>query len=394
LIINSISKLETFCEKEKYIGWDPYDGLNSKIFQRTLFKNSDICRLILIQFFKRSPFNFRKILIVPKDYNPKALALFINGYSNLYNLSLINSKFLFKKNDIKKKIIFLADKLISLESKEFSGSCWGYNFDWQARRLFYFPKFTPTVVVTSFCVEALLKAYEITKNDIYLKKALSSADFVINDLKRFTVNNGFLFSYSPLKGNNRVFNASLLGVKLLAQVYQYNKKKKYQDIAEKVVSAVCSFQNKDGSWIYGLNKVQTWIDSFHTGYNLESLKIYQNLMGDKKYNENIDRGFNFYINTFFTKTGIPKYYHNNMYPIDIHSPAQLFITLSKLNKFKENKNLAKKTLEWTINNMQDKKGYFYYQVKKGFNSKISYMRWSNAFMFNAMSYYMLELSGE
>ena len=39
--------------------------------------------------------------------------------------------------------------------------------------------------------------------------------------------------------------------------------------------------------------------------------------------------------------------------------------------------------------MQDKRGYFYYQLKPGISSKIPYMRWSNAFMFNALSYYLL-----
>jgi hypothetical protein len=39
--------------------------------------------------------------------------------------------------------------------------------------------------------------------------------------------------------------------------------------------------------------------------------------------------------------------------------------------------------------MFNKKGYFYYQLKKGVSSKIPYMRWSNAFMFNALSVYLL-----
>ena len=47
------------------------------------------------------------------------------------------------------------------------------NFDWQNRE-FYRPKNTPTVVATSFCGEALFKAYEITKNQDYLNCALSS----------------------------------------------------------------------------------------------------------------------------------------------------------------------------------------------------------------------------
>jgi hypothetical protein len=45
------------------------------------------------------------------------------------------------------------------------------------------------------------------------------------------------------------------------------------------------------------------------------------------------------------------------------------------------------------NNGNNKKGFFYYQLKKGMSSKISYMRWSNAFMFNAMSYYLKEKLG-
>ena len=66
---------------------------------------------------------------------------------------------------------------------------------------------------------------------------------------------------------------------------------------------------------------------------------------------------------------------------------------AKLNDFfAENKDLAAKVLEWTLNNMQNKKGYFYYQLKKGVSSKISYMRWSNAFMFNAFSYYLKEIN--
>ena len=55
-------------------------------------------------------------------------------------------------------------------------------------------------------------------------------------------------------------------------------------------------------------------------------------------------------------------------------------------KYKE---IAEKVIDWTIRNMQDRKGYFYYQLKPGISSKISYMRWSNAFIFNAMSHYLL-----
>ena len=95
----------------------------------------------------------------------------------------------------------------------------------------------------------------------------------------------------------------------------------------------------------------------------------------------------------FECDGTPKYYDNQMYPIDIHCPGQLIITLSRLHKFEQHRDLADRVMKWTVDNMQDKEGYFYYQLKKGISSKISYMRWSNAFMFNALSYYILSEYG-
>ena len=83
---------------------------------------------------------------------------------------------------------------------------------------------------------------------------------------------------------------------------------------------------------------------------------------------------------------MPKYYHNKTYPIDIHCPAQLLVTMSRLKKINDYSELAEKVTIWTIENMQNKKGYFYYQLKKGISSKIPYMRWSNAYMFYAISH--------
>ena len=137
--------------------------------------------------------------------------------------------------------------------------------------------------------------------------------------------------------------------------------------------------------------VQSWIDSFHTGYNLDALQTYQDITGDQSFKKNIELGLEYYIKSFFLEDGTPKYYHNKTYPIDIHCPGQLFVTLSKTKTFDRHKDLADKVIKWTIDNMQDSKGYFYYQLKKGISSKISYMRWSNAFMFNAMTNYFKEV---
>ena len=388
-----IKKLRTYCESQHFKGWDPYDGLNSKVFQAIPFlKKSALCRLVVIQGFKRCPVNLRPIALVPKEYNAKGIGLFLQAYCNLYKAVKDNPDLeasLGTPESLLGQVRELADLLLTLQSKEYSGACWGYNFDWQARRIFLFPKDTPTVVATNFCATALMDAYEVTREQRYLDVALSSARFVLEDLHRTDYKDGFLFSYSPLPGNDTVFNASLLGSKLLAYCFHYTGNETYKEAARSSVLACCQAQAADGSWVYGMLPVQSWIDSFHTGYNLDGLIAYQEQTGDNAFSTHIKKGFDFYIKNFFESDGCPKYYHDRKFPIDIHCPGQLFVTLHRLGKFAEYKDLAEKVLEWTVSHMQDRKGYFYYQLKQGISSKIPYMRWSNAFMFNALSYYLL-----
>ena len=394
MISETIKKLKHYCEKEGFMGWDPYDGLNSKVFNAIPGLNkSAFCRLVVIQGFKRSPINLRPIALIKKDYNAKGIALLLQAYCNMYKAvkkERILSNELGTCNELEDWICQLANLLIELKSPgNWHGDCWGYNFGWQARNVFYFPKYTPTVVATSFCASALFAAYEVTKEENYLKSALSTAQFVLHDLRRTPYNGGILFSYSPIKGNDMVFNASLLGSKLLAMCYKYTGNEEYKDISRQSIVACASAQQENGAWLYGMLNVQQWVDSFHTGYNLDAMIAYQDFTGDKSFNDYIEIGFDYYINNFFEQDGCPKYYNNKKYPIDIHCPGQLFVTLARIGKFSQYKEMAKKVLDWTISNMQSKEGYFYYQLKPGISSKISYMRWSNAFMLNSLSYYLL-----
>lgn len=389
-ISKSFLKLKSYCEAENFKGWDPYDGMNSKIFQALPLKHWDLARLAWIQGFKRSPINFRKLLLVPKEHNAKGVALFLLGYCRLYKLAEKGCEDFGTKEELLKQIKEITNLLLSMRSQGYSGSAWGYNFDWQARRLFLFPKHTPTVVATCFAVEALIESYEITKDETVLKETLTAANFVLNDLSRTPHGKGVIFSYSIKDGNNTVINASLLGAKILSYSYKYTKNQEHADMAKKAVIAACDLQEDDGSWIYGLLPVQSWKDSFHTGFNLDAIETYQQNTEDKSFQTYIDKGTSYYIANFFEDNGMPKYYHNKTYPIDIHCPAQVIVTMSKLGVFKHHEALLTKVLQWTVDNMQHQKGYFYYQLKQGISSKISYMRWSNAFMFNAMAHYLLE----
>lgn len=381
----SFEKLKTYCEKANFKGWDPYDGLNSWIIQKTSLGRSRFFRLAWIQLFKRNPINLRILFGVKKDFNPKGLGLFLTGYCNLYKID--------KNQAHLDKINILAHQIISLQTKGYSGACWGYNFDWQARAFFQ-PKFTPTVVATTFISEALLEAYDITQNKLYLDTAISASKFVLNDLnKSHDDDDDFTFSYSPLD-HTQVYNAGLLGAKLLSLVYKYTKESLLLDEAKKVVNYVCKKQNQDGSWSYGTLPYHQWVDNFHTGYNLECIHVYRKISGDTSYDEQFEKGMSYYLNTFFTEEGIAKYYNDSIFPIDIHAPAQLIVTLVKCGNFTAHKAIVDRVINWTIINMQSPKGYFYYQKKKYFTSGIPYIRWAQSWMFYAFSYYFVELKGQ
>ncbi len=173
-------------------------------------------------------------------------------------------------------------------------------------------------------------------------------------------------------------------------IYPYTEDANLLATAKKVVSYVCKRQTKEGAWPYGSLPFHQWVDNFHTGYNLECIYRYQEVSGDLSFQKNIDKGLDYYLNTFFTKEGISKYYNNKTYPIDIHAPAQLIVTLKKLDVLNKNRKLVDRVLLWTIENMQASNGYFYYQKKKWGTSKIPYMRWAQSWMFYAFTYYFLE----
>lgn len=389
LMLDSFLRLKEYVEKEEFKGWDPYDGLNSKVYQKLPLSNTKYPRWIWIQLFKRNPINFRGLFKVPKDYNTKGLGLFLYGYCKLYQLSKKGNHSFGSTESLKERIDFLSELLIQLQSPNQSGACWGYNFDWQ-NRVFFQPKGTPTVVATSFVANAFHEAFITTQEEKHLQPLLSACEFITKDLNRTTHSNGnFIFSYSPLD-HSQVYNASLLGARLLAQGYHYTKNQEWLDLSQKAVQTIIDLQDKEGGWVYGAAKNQQWKDSFHTGFNLECIADYGKFSGDTQFSKALDKGLEYYLDNFFLPDGTPKYYNDQTYPIDIHSPAQLVITLLKTGRLKEKSELVDKVLLFTINNMQDKNGYFYYQLKPWISSKISYMRWAQSWMFYAISNLIFE----
>src|SRR5215831_586780 len=150
----SFSKLLRYCRSESWIGYDPYDALNSPLAHTLPFKNK-FARTALTQVVKRSVLNLRPILGIGKGPNPKGVALAIRAL--FLQAGMIGSKLPLKldevgehkKDTLEGDLSFLLRQLGSLKSQEYAEACWGYNFDWQSRA-FFAPRNTPNVVCTVF----------------------------------------------------------------------------------------------------------------------------------------------------------------------------------------------------------------------------------------------------
>ncbi len=378
----SFAKLYRYLQQhpvaERFCGYDPFDGLNSPLISKTLLGRSRFVRLAWVQFFKRSPVNLRKLALIKPGHNPQALGLFLSSYALLYKK--------FKREEDLNAINFLIQQIKQTRITGYHGACWGYNFAWQARA-FYQPQNTPMIVPTTAVFNGLVDAFKVLKNQELIELAVSVAPFITKGLNRTYEGENFGFSYSPAD-KSVIYNASLMASQILATIFSYTKNRQLLPDIEASVRFCLEHQHPDGHWTYGTKPYHQWVDNFHTGYNLENLAKVARHIEIFGISQAIDRGFDYYISTFFDEQGRCKYYAEKTYPVDINNPAQLLSTLVALNRVAEHQQLAGKVIDWTANHLQDEKGYFYYQQHSSYTNKINYIRWSQAWMFYSLAQYL------
>lgn len=375
----SIYRLEKYIKTHGYKGYDPYDILNSPL--RVLHLNRYISS-VAIQISKRIPFNFRPFLTIKKDYNSKALGLLLKAYCQLYRLH--------PEVEFKKSADEILQILLNLQSKNYSGACWGYNFDWSTPGS-YLPAYTPSVVVTSFVVDGLNEYREVFKNEEVKELILSSTEYVIKDLKLRDNGKGLYIPYTHIS-TGLCYNASLLGAEILIKAFRINGNEEFKDIALKVAQTVLEKQKEDGHWKYSLNLnsgVERDQVDFHQGFVLVSLHNilkYSGISKHSEYESALKKGLRYYIERQFDKNGRAFYRLPKKFPADIHHQAQGIITCAALREYDDRAlKYANLIAEWTINNMQAREGYFYYRKYRWLTNKIAFMRWGQAWMLLALT---------
>jgi hypothetical protein len=187
----------------------------------------------------------------------------------------------------------------------------------------------------------------------------------------------------------RIFNANLLAAALFCRVAHLTGETSLFEPALKAARYAVSRQREDGSWPYGEEATQGWIDNFHTGYNLCALKAIARFARTSEFDLSISRGFVFYRRHFIEQNGAPRYFHDRLYPIDVHCVAQTVITLLAFRDLDPRAaDTARTVLVWALRHMRDEKGFFYYRILKLGTIRTSYMRWSQAWMLRALATYI------
>jgi hypothetical protein len=373
IIYDAFTDLFAWCRRQNFAGHDPFDALSSRLFQATPLKHSRSARFVWTQLLKRSPINLRGVGLVPASRNSKGIALFALAALANYRITRTRQ---------------LLDDLLSMRLQGWSGAAWGYNFDWQSR-VFFAPQGTPTIVPTAFAVRALIEGDEAFDDETYLTAARSACDFILNDLPRsFETADQVCFSYAP--GTvNRVFNASLLAAETLARVAAITGEPELCQFAVGAGRYVVNQQHENGSWAYGAAENQSWMDNFHTAYLLSSLtRIIDNCEQAQmaEFREAVRRGYMFWRTAFFLADGWPKYYHDQLYPADAHAAATAIITFLEMRGLDpEAMSWAQKIAYWSVHNLRDPRGYFYYQRRRYYAVRTPFMRWTEAWMLYAFA---------
>ena len=375
-IFKSIYRLSQWLEVHDYRGYDTFDGLNAR-FVRPFTFNSSLLRTVLQQGVRRFPINLRPLLGVTREHSSKGMGFLARGFIRLNQAT---------GDEVwNQKAEMALQWLLEHKLPGYTGACWGNHFDYQSRT-FYLPKEVPTVVWTSLIGHAFVDAFEHFGRDEYLQTAVSACEHILHDLLAVPDKAGVCIAYVPGK-DSKVHNANTLGASLLIRVCKITGNDRYRALAESALAYTSHYQRDDGSWYYGEKENLRWVDNFHTGYVLDCFQHYEHSTGDPRFHESMMRGYLYWKDTFFLSDGTPKYYNHKTLPIDIQCGSQAIDTLVLFREADPGSlELATKVAEWTIQNMQDRGGYFYYRrYSRHIVNKTPTLHWGQATMLCALA---------
>ena len=382
LIKESLDRVSRWVESRQYRAYDPGDGQMS--FLRPLTFGSKTLERALTASVLRSPFNIRPLLGIRPHTSTKGMGYMAWGYLRRFQAS--------RDPHFAQRATMCLDWLLDHRSPGYDDLCWGneFTFTTRAGRI---PRGEPTIVWSGLIGQAFVDAFEIFGDTRYLEAANSTCDWILK-LPREQTSTGACLSYVAFDQVS-IHNSNMLGSALLARVGALTGRTEAIDVARQAMRYSCGRQNPDGSWFYGEAPKYHWIDSFHTGYNLDSLKRYIDSTNEQEFAGHLSRGFAYFKQNFFRSDGRTKYMHDRLLPIDIQCAAQAIDTLSLFSASDPGAlDLAKRVAAWTISHMQAPEGSFYYRDLGWTKTRTPMFHWGQGTTFKALAHLVGKLSME
>lgn len=376
-------KLFDFISRHQFMGYDPYDGNYTRL---GLLKRYYPSRLVLTYLNKFSPVNFRPLLGIPRSASNQSLAFIMRAVLT-YKPGISQDDEFIQKT---------LNHFFASSQKEIFGEHAWYGLDFPVQMLkpkTPFDHSIPDVIATEACAQAiLLYAQKEQKYDSLKEYITGGVDYF---MKHHLVETGdkTFFKYYPDSPVHQItYNASIIAAAYLLEVGHIEKEPIWIETAKKAMAFVVSCQHPEGYWNYRTNlntgEEKQQID-FHQGFILDALlRFIQLESNNPAVKESYIKGLDFYRHKQFLPNGQGIYRYPRKWPVNIHNQAQGIITFTRAAAAgfgEQYYQFARTIAQWTIQNMQDKDGHFYFLKYPLFTNKIPYIRWSDAAMAYALA---------
>ncbi len=382
-ILESLDRVEAWIERNGFRGYEPSDGLTSFLLPLTF--DRPILKRLLQQVGRQSPVNFRPLMGVKPLESTKARGYMALGYLDRYRLT--------GDGAYKDKALRCLEWLDLNRSPGYAGHGWGNAFPMVGRRN-AIRAHEPMLVWTSLIGLAFVEAYRMFGIERHLEVVAGITEWVLG-LPAERTERGTCLSYVPSEQSS-IHNSNMLGAGFLAQAAALTGDGRARAAARSCMEYSCSRQLADGSWYYGEDPSHHWIDNFHTGYNLDSLKRYIEATADLEFEPHLRKGLDYYIRHFFDADGRPRYYHDRAYPIDIQCCSQAIETLAFFaDRDPRALEAACRAALWTVRHMQARDGHFRYRIYPlRITSGTPMLHWGQATNHRALAHLLVKLAEE
>ncbi|MES2474709.1 MAG: hypothetical protein V4640_02930 [Verrucomicrobiota bacterium] len=374
-------------DKTGYASYDPYDiwGTRYGLWSRKIYYAKGklaiplVAPLVAVDLLCPSVRGW----LVEKDRFATCDAQLLLAFLNLHGITE-DQKYL-------DRAIALGDEILGYSIPGYKGPCWGYPFDWQNNKDEVWPKNTPYITCTPYCYEAYLGLFAATDDERYSELASGIAEFIFGDLKNLpTGPDTAAGSYSPYD-ERQVVNATAYRAYILADAGTRFGREDYLRDSRLNLNFVLESQAEDGSWLYAMNEKKSFIDNFHTCFNLKNLIKLNRVLPDVRVEESIRRGYEYYRRELIDGDGNPKSFavepRLQIAKLEMYNFAE-GITLGALlaDDVPQARELAVELAGKLINEHQLTDGHFVTRVfRGGIRHTFPFLRWPQAQLFYALT---------